>query len=80
MMSTVQRAFELVESGRCGSMDHLRRSLRQEHCGDVEAHLASGVLRNQLMRLMASTAKARRGALLSKMAHASSPQVHAGTG
>ncbi len=58
-MDTVRRAFELAESGQCGSMDHLRKRLHKERMDQVEAHLSGSSLRNQLMRIIHASNAAR---------------------
>jgi hypothetical protein len=46
MLTTLERAFELAKSGKCGSVDDIRRTLISE--GYAIAQLQGPLLRRQL--------------------------------
>lgn len=47
----LERAFELAQSGDCGSIDDIRRQLKAENYAQVDAHLAGSTVRRQLLDL-----------------------------
>jgi hypothetical protein len=51
---TVERAFELAGSGECRTMRDLEVQLRRELYDNVQEHLRSPSLRDQLLALMQS--------------------------
>ena len=51
-LNVVERAFEIAESGDCGSVEELKRLLKSEGHGSAAAHLASPSLRKQLAALI----------------------------
>jgi hypothetical protein len=53
----LERAFELAQSGECGTIDDIRRKLKAESFAQVDAHLAGATVRRQLLDLC----KAARG-------------------
>jgi hypothetical protein len=48
--STLERAFELVRAGTCGSLDHLKRRLRDE--GYQPEQITGFALRRQLYEII----------------------------
>ena len=54
-MDTVQRAFELAASGDCRKIEELRTRLRREKFDNVDAHLAGGAIRHQLLAIIRAT-------------------------
>jgi hypothetical protein len=50
MLTPLERAFELAKSGRCGSVDEIRRVLHGEGYGTLQ--LEGPVLRKQLRDLI----------------------------
>lgn len=51
MLTTLERAFELAKSGKCGSVDDIRRALISE--GFRVSQLEGPLLRRQLRDLIA---------------------------
>ena len=49
---TVERAFELAREGSCRSVGEIRRKLKEERFDMIEAHLASGAIKRQLIQMM----------------------------
>ncbi|MFL6749288.1 MAG: hypothetical protein ACJ8E6_11475 [Sphingomicrobium sp.] len=58
-LHTLERAFELAQSGECGTIDDIRRKLKAESYSQVDAHLAGATVRRQLLDLC-KTARAGR--------------------
>ncbi|HEX4694734.1 hypothetical protein [Sphingomonas sp.] len=50
-LSTVERAYELARSGRCETMEDIRRALIAERHDSIQAHLAGPSIRRQLLAL-----------------------------
>ena len=48
----VERAFELARTGRCRTVDEIRKRLARESYVAVDAHLAGASIRRQLKALM----------------------------
>lgn len=46
--STIERALYLARSGQAKTVDEIRRKLKVEGYGNVDAHLSGGTLKNQL--------------------------------
>ena len=57
-MGTVQRAYELARSGKCASIEDLKRQLRHEGHEAVLAHI-QGSLSRELGRLIVESQGAR---------------------
>ena len=49
---TIVRAFALARGGSCRNMNDIRRELKIEGCGNVDAHLTGLGIKKQLMALM----------------------------
>lgn len=47
--SIIERAFELAQTGECGSIDDIRKRLKAEQYSQVDAHLAGISVRRQLL-------------------------------
>jgi hypothetical protein len=62
--SIVERAFALAKSGECEGVGDIRRRLKEEQFGSVEAHLAGRSIKRQLVELCS---KARQGELESEL-------------
>jgi hypothetical protein len=50
-LHTLERAFELAQSGDCATIDDIRRRLKTESYAQVDAHLAGATVRRQLLDL-----------------------------
>jgi hypothetical protein len=50
-LGTIERAFELAQSGHCATVDDIRRNLKGEGFAQVDAHLAGATVRKQLLEL-----------------------------
>lgn len=50
-LGTIERAFELAQSGHCTTVDDIRRQLKGEGFAQVDAHLAGAMVRKQLLDL-----------------------------
>jgi hypothetical protein len=50
-LHTLERAFELAQSGDCTTIDDIRRRLKTESYAQVDAHLAGATVRRQLLDL-----------------------------
>jgi hypothetical protein len=48
----IERAFQLAQSGRCASIDEIRRELKREQFGSIEQHLGGAHIRKQLRDLI----------------------------
>lgn len=46
--STLERAFDLAESGDCTTVNEIRTRLKKEQCESVDAHLAGQTIQRQL--------------------------------
>ncbi|SFP56879.1 hypothetical protein [Sphingomonas rubra] len=55
-MTTLERAFELADAGSCRTVSDIRRQLTKERHDQVDAHLASGALKKQLLARIAAAA------------------------
>jgi hypothetical protein len=51
-MHTVQRAFELAATGNYRSLEHIKIIMRRERLDSVDAHLAGGTIKRQLMNVI----------------------------
>jgi hypothetical protein len=58
-LTTIERAIELAKSGRCASIDDIRRVLKAERYEAVDANLSGHFTKRQLVGLMT---QARSGA------------------
>ena len=57
--TTLERAFELANSGECANVDQIRLRLKSEGYSDGHAHTKGPSIRNQLAKLcQAATARA----------------------
>lgn len=52
--STVERAFQLAQSGACRTVNEIAIRLKQERHDVVDAHLAGQSIRRELRRLCAN--------------------------
>ena len=55
--NTIERAFQLAQSGGVRTVDDLRRELKREGYESVEAHLAGASIRKQLTQILAEAAE-----------------------
>ena len=63
---TVERAYQLAESGQCTNFDELRSRLKAEQCEAVDGHLCFRSLRADLQALFdAAQRRHAKGALRS---------------
>lgn len=46
--TTLERAFDLAESGACNTVNDIRAKLKKEQCESVDAHLAGQTIQRQL--------------------------------
>ncbi|HVP83161.1 MAG TPA: hypothetical protein VMS78_00435 [Rhizomicrobium sp.] len=57
--TTLERAFQLANSGECANVDQIRLRLKREGYSDGQAHTKGPSIRNQLSKLcQAAAAKA----------------------
>ncbi len=57
--TTLERAFQLANSGECANVDQIRMRLKSEGYSDGQAHTKGPSIRSQLTKLcQAATAKA----------------------
>jgi hypothetical protein len=49
--SILERAFALAKSGECEGMKDIRRRLKEEQFGSIEAHFAGRSIKRQLLEL-----------------------------
>lgn len=61
---TVERAFELAQSGAYRTLTQLRSGLVREGCEDVDLHLSGRLIRDQLHAIMTSPEVAAKAAAL----------------
>ena len=74
--TTVERAFELAGSGGFEDIQMLRIALKKEGFDNVDRHLDSGALKQQLRRLCeAKPSSSRAAAAASEGGHADSPET-----
>jgi len=52
MKNTVERAFELAQSGQCRTLTELKQRLRIEGYSNSEAHLGGKLIKKQLRAAM----------------------------
>jgi hypothetical protein len=52
-IGTVERAFQLAGSSECQTIEDIRKQLRREQCGNIDAHLAGSSIRRQLTQKIA---------------------------
>ena len=50
----LERAFALAKSGECEGVDDIRRRLKKEQYGSIDAHLAGRSIKRQLFELCSS--------------------------
>ncbi|MBS0315121.1 MAG: hypothetical protein JSS05_13145 [Proteobacteria bacterium] len=50
--STIERAFDLADGGRCRSVADIRAQLKQERHDAVDAHLSGMTIQRQLKQRM----------------------------
>ncbi|HMI96211.1 MAG TPA: hypothetical protein VK479_06825 [Micropepsaceae bacterium] len=55
--ATVERAYQLAESGDCATVDDIKSRLQQEGYSSVGQHLAAPTLTRALRRLCAAAVK-----------------------
>jgi hypothetical protein len=55
--TTVERAFRLAGSGQVRSIEDIRRKLKSEGYGNVDAHLSGVAIRNQLKASIVTASK-----------------------
>lgn len=51
--STLERAFDLAESGSCTTVNDIRARLKKEQMESVDAHLAGQTIQRQLRERLA---------------------------
>ena len=52
-VTTVERAYQLAQSGQCQSLKHIKKRLQDEGFMDAQGQLTSRTLTTELRRLMA---------------------------
>ena len=62
-IATLERAFEIADSGACSNMTDLRRALARERLDQVDANLSGSAIQKQLIARMdaAELRRARNG-------------------
>lgn len=59
-LTTLERAFQLANSGECANVDQIRMRLKSEGYSDGQAHTKGPSIRSQLTKLcQAAAAKAK---------------------
>jgi hypothetical protein len=52
--STIERAMDLARSGKCFTVEDIRRALKRDGADGIEQHLAGAAIRKQFKALMAA--------------------------
>lgn len=58
-VGTVERAFQLAESGDCLEIPEIARQLKADQCDNVDAHLSGSLIRKQLREAISEAAVTR---------------------